>query len=531
MNTRQRTCALTLAALFGAAALHAETVANWHFDDGTPPAAAGTLATETNAPTLNGTATQNGTGAKPTFSDDRPGDRIWASFTGPLLNSANSSSLRFVNTGLPGDTNSNNGSAVAVPDDSLLRVSNLTVEVFLKVDRRVNFPLVVGKVRGGGNTSWNLDFDNAGRPRVRIDSGTNFNSSTPGWNQSFSASQNVEDGQWHHVAFTYTHATKAVDIYIDYVRRGGGNTYSNLLYDTGQLRVGQGAGGRAFDGWIDEIRISDEVLLPHQFMTVFEPSSTRVYLPFEDGPASAAANVLTNTFYAPLLHGTAGTSGGVGTPVRPVFSAEHPPASTPRISDGLDGPIINWNEGSLFFVNAGLPAVTNSKAGGVVTIPATTLPALVTNFTAEGFIKVNRHVDFAQIFGKLRADTGGLAWSLAIAPSGHLRTRFDSQIPPGTEGNNQNVSTTAFVEDGQWHHVALSYDHPTKTYRIYKDYVLAAQGTTPNPLWVDGGSFQIGAGDNAFDGWIDEVRITDRVLEPAEFLYTVPKEGTVILLQ
>lgn len=76
MNTRQRTCALTLAALFGAAALHAETVANWRFGDGTPPAAADTLTTEVNAPTLNGTATQNGTGAKPTFSDDRPGDRI-----------------------------------------------------------------------------------------------------------------------------------------------------------------------------------------------------------------------------------------------------------------------------------------------------------------------------------------------------------------------------------------------------------------------------------------------------------------------
>lgn len=45
MNTRQRTCALTLAALFGAAALHAETVANWRFGDGTPPAAADTLTT------------------------------------------------------------------------------------------------------------------------------------------------------------------------------------------------------------------------------------------------------------------------------------------------------------------------------------------------------------------------------------------------------------------------------------------------------------------------------------------------------
>ena len=93
-----------------------------------------------NAPTLNGTATQSGTGSKPTFSDDRPGDRIWASFTGPLLNSANTTSLRVVNASLPSNPDTGNGGVVTVPDDTLLRVSNLTVEVFLKVDRRVNFP-------------------------------------------------------------------------------------------------------------------------------------------------------------------------------------------------------------------------------------------------------------------------------------------------------------------------------------------------------------------------------------------------------
>jgi hypothetical protein len=45
------------------------------------------------------------------------------------------------------------------------------------------------------------------------------------------------------------------------------------------------------------------------------------------------------------------------------------------------------------------------------------------------------------------------------------------------------------------------------------------------------GNFQIGAGDMAFDGWLDEVRLTDLVLEPAEFLYTVPLPGTIILMQ
>lgn len=55
---------------------------------------------------------------------------------------------------------------------------------------------------------------------------------------------------------------------------------------------------------------------------------------------------------------------------------------------------------------------------------------------------------------------------------------------------------------------------------------------TPIGNWqFDDGDFQIGAGDQAFDGWIDEVRLTDRVLAPAEFLYTVPLAGTVIGVQ
>ena len=34
-----------------------------------------------------------------------------------------------------------------------------------------------------------------------------------------------------------------------------------------------------------------------------------------------------------------------------------------------------------------------------------------------------------------------------------------------------------------------------------------------------------------FDGRIDEVRLTDRVLEPAEFLHTGPLAGTLIAVQ
>ncbi len=521
--------ALTLTVCFcGVLRSAAGTVAHWQFDDGVPTNTAATLVTETNAPTLNATATINGTGSIPRFNADVPGSRIWSAFGGTLINATNSSSLRLVNAGLPVDTNSNNGGCARVTDnDPLLRPTNLTVEVFVKIDRLVNYPLIIGKSRAdGGGTSWNFDMDNACKPRVRIDSsplGGPTTNGTPGWNQSWSSSVSVNDGQWHHLAFTYAQTNKSIKIYVDYVLRGTGNAFSNLVYDSREMRIGQGAGGRAFDGWFDEIRITDDVLLPEQFMTVSEPSSTRGYWTFDDGAAGTTAGTLTNTFYAPLMHGTAGTTGGA----KPTFSAERPPATTARISDGKSGPVVNLNSGSLLFVNAGLPASSNSLAGGVVTLPGSTFASQMTNFTAEAFVKVNRHVLYPQIIGKSRAS--GLSWSLALNPSGNLRARFDTQnLPDITTGNNQSFDSSAFLEDGKWHHVALTYDYPTKTVRMYKDYVMVLEGATTNPLYTDSGNFQIGAGDMAFDGWIDEVRLTDRVLAPGAFLYTVPVMGTLL---
>ena len=103
-------------------------------------------------------------------------------------------------------------------------------------------------------------------------------------------------------------------------------------------------------------------------------------------------------------------------------------------------------------------------------------------------------------------------------------------VPPENVGNNQMFETSAKIEDGRWHHVALSYDSATRKVLIYKDYEQVHEGTTINPLWLDSGSIQIGAGDMAFDGWIDEVRLTDRVLTPSQFLHVVKKSGSLISL-
>ena len=498
--------------------------AHWSFDGGVSGQAAVSLSAEAGGPIA--AATSTGSGAAPAFDVDVPCGSVWDGFSGEAANAGNTASLRFVNAGLPGNPDSGDGGGVAVPDNALLRATNLTVEAFVKVDRRVNWPLIAGKRRSDGNgTSWNLDMDNAGRPRVRIDSQPVGSSSGGGWNQSWTAQVPIEDGAWHHLAFTYSHADRAVKLYVDRVLRASGNSFSNLVYDAGEFRVGQGAGGRAFDGWIDEVRVSGETLPPERFLIAGAPSETIGHWSFESGAVGAEAGILTNLYYAPFMHAAAAVSSG-GT--KPVFSAETPPGTTRRVSSGDGGPVANAdNRGALRFVNAGLPGDPASKSGGQAAISGTLPFAQPTNFTAEAFVKVDRHVTYPQIIGKARASTGGLSWSLSLNEQGNLRARLDTEMPPSKDGFNQVFDSGAKVDDGKWHHVALTYDSAARSIRLYLDYAEVKTGTTSAPVRYDGGSILIGNGDKAFDGWIDEVRLTGKVLEPNEFLRTVPDVGAV----
>jgi len=257
------------------------TVGFWQFDDGTPPAEADRLVCAVSSPALDGTAaavTDTVPGSKPVFNGLHPGGSVIDGTNGPALHK-NSSSLRFVNAALPGDLNRHAGGVVRVTDDaSLTRPRDFTAEAFVKIDRRVNWPTIVGKTRAGG-TSWVLDLSNNGTFRVRVDSQPpGFGSGTPGFNQGFHTSTNLEDGAWHHVALTYDDNTRAVDLYVDYVRRGGGRTVFPVVYDARVLTIGNDSGGRAFDGWIDEVRLSDFVRHPDELLRAVVPETGTVIL-------------------------------------------------------------------------------------------------------------------------------------------------------------------------------------------------------------------------------------------------------------
>ena len=256
------------------------------FDDGAAPATATTLVSEAYSPVMNGSTAA--AALRPTFSAERPPNntvKISQGYRGAVVNAANRSSLLFVNTGLPSNTNAMTGGQVAIP--GYLHPSNFTVEAFFKMNRHVNYPLLVGKIRYGDYPTWSLSLSCTNWSlglgdvvRVRMDT---FPDGGPidgpnGFNQGFYTSFNGDDNQWHHVAFSYETATKTVKIYVDYVLRKTGTSINPIVYTDGDIVVGNGAGERAFDGWIDEVRITPRLLEPKDFLYTVPLAGTLIHV-------------------------------------------------------------------------------------------------------------------------------------------------------------------------------------------------------------------------------------------------------------
>ena len=115
----------------------------------------------------------------------------------------------------------------------------------------------------------------------------------------------------------------------------------------------------------------------------------------------------------------------------------------------------------------------------------------------------------------MRRDTTAAYWELPR----HDAFGFFTQ---GTGQPRETFATTP-LDDGQWHHVAGTYDRATGKQYVYTDGMLEAssQGTVGAPMNVDPACiFTVGAqnetGNVSFNGLIDDVRIYDRALNESE---------------
>ncbi len=239
-------------ALWVAGAVCAETSLHWRFEE-----------SKAQALSPSGKAGVFEKGAQPVIDSAVSFKALWNGAGGRPTSFPNAGSLRFRAPEVTGGGAPVGGEVVVPGKDPALQPASLTVEAFVNVARLTpRHALVASKRRNGqSGASWSLSVTPSGMLGVRLDTQPGTVNGGEGFNQCFGATGALNDGCWHHVALTFDRETLQVGLYVDYQQRGKGTARGPLVYDGGDMVMGRG-----LDGWLDEVRLSPEVLHPEQFL-------------------------------------------------------------------------------------------------------------------------------------------------------------------------------------------------------------------------------------------------------------------------
>ena len=536
------------AALFGvlvSSEASAETLAWYHFDDkdpGTVMAAGETVADEINAEATarayainSATLTDSADYAhlRPRFAQSA-GPMVYDPVTG--ARTPNMASMRFVTEAgvMPGTSTTVdwlNGGCLRVDARTAEPKKSMTLEFFFCMKQKPfgnTFAPVVGKLRDANFTAeaWAVYVTSNGKLSLRMSNGSEAANAGTGGVGAF-----VADGGWHHLALVYKEGEPKAWVYVDYqrvyemaVKSVADIFYGNSatadatpLYIGGYPMKNSSYGYRKFDGCIDEVRISDAALEPSQFLRLRDTDSdtiTRLRFDSPIGITTATGsnpNLLldipcTMTNFA----ATACTGAGATETIRENMYSD---AQTNAHSLALQksgtatafGKVTSLSHYSLDGKNPSDTFTTNQA------------------FTVEGYFKVNG--DFPTAAAADTRKETVFKWGGTPICGLTLQCSNDENVNLLYTYNHNNTWKGAYlyavIDDEQWHHAATVYDPTVRQMRFYLDGRLLGSANSVVCRVADGSSLFLGCDQNlgtAFNGSLDEFRVTKRALRPDEFL-------------
>lgn len=574
---------LACAAAIAPCALRADTVAWWHFDEKAPgeafdsaSATASMSSTKVidscgNAPNgellvVGGTQVgqwSNKPEVRPAPVLPFVGKKIFDPVSGTTTD--NRSALHCTFADSDGGIKAYWGGAVRIPGtnpstpDPTQPTDAITVECFVCTTNKTvpnTFMPIFGKRRGSGQTSetWALYAQANGKLALRISTDASY---IKGYNTNLPLGiYTINDGCWHHVAFTYDKETGVAKVYVDYkldqthqLPAGEALTYdkdaSNLNYHAlwigGYAYASSSNAGRIFNGSIDELRISDAVLEPGQFLQLVSQDSDDedvvLHVPFE-GDSSIA---LTD---GAVIGGTVGGVQAIYHDTKSATGASAAFDSTEKAGTSVaswicdDLPVADTSSFSFTSANGGANGcfVQALNVTGMF-YPDNTTPTTNFNYTVECFAKAAGEGQARRTVLKIGATASSIAAHFITGDgndNNSHKMEFCCALGANYTWTSLGKSADDF-DDGNWHHLALVSDATNKTVKVYFDYKLVATKSNaylPAPVGFGAyiGSKERGEGQ-FFDGWVDDVRVMKRALGPAEFLTTHPVgSGTQPLL-
>ena len=261
------------------------------------------------------------------------------------------------------------------------------------------------------------------------------------------------------------------------------------------------------------------------------------------GVVTNACNAATQVY----TYATEGSSSGA-TP-----SAYMPRYTTPAYGTQIYDPVsgCRWrNRASMRFTTGTTSGKGGSYYGSTLKVPGSDKSFQPTDaFTIECFVCTTGGVfdTFSPIFGKRNSnDYANESWALYLARNGSLAARLTTSgsSSPKIYGPSSPYGMGVPIDDGSWHHVAMTYSKVDGICRVYVDYAESftfptkaggiGETVSYNASYTDDRSaFHIGGypwvnGSSVgrkFNGCIDELRISDVALSPAQFLRLQPEDA------
>lgn len=545
----------------------------WDFKDGEVGTQANLLTNSVDATLFVGKATatisdSTTAGAPPTFSADVPGLYVYSDSANTNLLASHPQSLHFA----PGNS-SGGGGMVSLADaaTALTRLDAYTVEFFFRSEATAKWRSLVGWKTGSKiglkmnliNGADGKDLSNATLEMLTNTTGNAFAQYTN--SVDFTDLDAFTTNSWHHMAFVCDNVAGTITLYVDYSMRGTTGIESQTPLSRDPLVLGSSAFPakaitEAYGGYIACPRITPRALGVGDFLSVAHRMAEEDVVfawNMEEG-ANMIGVVATNV----ADYAADSRSSADNTKVYGLFKDILPTYAPPAKADCqvLWGDELMWtNTASLYF--RGYHSLANGTqnriyAGTEMTMPASSIPLCnPSNWTMEAMVRLEYLPDFlnveteqtgALIFGKFGNDSRPhstptvyprYAWMLSVLPNGRLKVRYaldDGNVHTDSSANYGAVTADrAPLADMTWHHVALTYDSAARKFVLYVDYEQALEQSLDYPL-VDGpfpyffSRIDISFG---FEGWMDEIRFTGRVLAPQEFVHVVRTSGVYIIFR
>jgi len=330
------------------------------------------------------------------------------------------------------------------------------------------------------------------------------------------------DGNWHHVAFVVS--GKTVAAYFDYRWKNSVTLDENVYYPAGEtqdLYIGatpQTAG--AFGGHLAHMRISDTALDGASFL---QPACLAARA------GEVAGTVLHADFEAPdelppMMGGKAMLNWAGEGPLERRLKDGLPFTRSGDVpTDMIYACVTNASGVANTFALTNVWVDANSRS--YVKFTPETDDYTNTSFTVECHYKTSQ----TQTYVPLVRRRGGSNVQFNLGFGGTAGKLSATVLEKYNSGDGAKaVNDTVATNDGEWHHAALVVDAGCKTMTLFRDRQQIGQqtyngklvpGTTPVCIaGIDNG--------NAYNGYIDNVRIVMRALGPEEFLSSAHVDAT-----